>query len=163
MSLLTLSIGSNVNPSSNVRRAVAALREHFAGLTLSSVYESEAIGFDGDNFLNLVVIAETDAELDQIKQYLKTLEDNLGRDRSGPRFSRRVIDVDILTYGDSDGSEADLRLPRDEITRNAYVLWPLAELLPDTEHSPTGKTYAQLWEEYDKSRQTLWPIEFDWG
>ena len=163
MPVLSLSIGSNVNATVNVRRAVAALRAHFGQLDLSTVFESEAVGFDGDNFLNLVVITETDESLGAISSYLKDLEDQMGRDRRKPRFSGRVIDVDILTYGDLDGEQDGVELPREEVTQNAYVLRPLAELLPDQQHGPSGKTYAQLWAEYDKSRQTLWPVQLDWA
>jgi len=160
--VLSLSIGSNVNASLNVRRAVDALRAHFGELNISTVYESEAVGFDGDNFLNLVVTAETGEQLGTISSFLKELEDEMGRDRSQPRFSGRVIDVDIITYGDLDGELDGLELPRDEVTRNAYVLRPLAELLPNQLHGPSGKTYAELWEEYDQSQQSLWPVELNW-
>lgn len=163
MPVLSLSIGSNINAAINVRRAVAALREHFGELDLSTVYESEAVGFEGDNFLNLVVVTETAESLGAISGYLKQLEDRMGRDRSRPRFSGRVIDVDILTYGDLHGERDGVALPRDEVTRNAYVLCPLAELLPNQQHGPSGKTYAQLWEEYDKSRQPLWPVQIDFN
>lgn len=131
-------------------------------LRKSAVYESEAVGFAGANFLNLAVAVDTDESLDSIKQFLKQLEDGMGRDRSQPRFSERVIDVDILTYGESDGSEAGMELPREEITRNAYVLRPLAELLADEIHPPSGKTYQQLWQDYDQSRQPLVEKQFDW-
>lgn len=151
-----------MQPAQNVRRALQALRERYRVLAVSHVYESEAIGFDGDNFLNLVVTAETEANLADIKADLMELENAMGRDRSRPRFSERKIDIDILTYGDSDGSEAGLTLPREEVTRNAYVLRPLSEVLPASVHAPSGKTYAQLWADYDKSRQPLWPVEFDW-
>ena len=163
MPVLSLSIGSNVNPEANVRRACALLAERFGQLRKSAVYESEAIGFNGENFLNLVVTTETSEALVVISQFLKKLEDDMGRDRSRPRFSERIIDVDILAYGDSDGSEAGLELPREEITRNAYVLRPLAELMPKELHLPTGKTYGQLWRDYDKTRQSLWLRDFDWS
>ncbi len=163
MPVLSLSIGSNINPEANIRQACALLQSRFGELRRSAVYESEAVGFDGENFLNLAVAVETGESLDVIKQFLKQLEDDMGRDRSRPRFSERVIDVDILTYGDSDGSEAGMELPRAEITRNAYVLRPLSELLADTIHPPSGKTYAQLWRDYDQSRQPLWLKDFDWA
>lgn len=163
MPVLSLSIGSNVNPEVNVRRACALLAARYGELRKSAVYESEAVGFSGENFLNLVVAVETEESLAAIKLFLKQLEDDMGRDRSRPRFSERAIDVDILAYGDSDGSEAELDLPREEITRNAYVLRPLAELLPNVSHPPTGKTYAQLWQDYDKSRQLLWVKDFEWS
>lgn len=159
MPVITLSIGSNIDPVPNISRAVAALRHLFPGLRCSTVYESEAVGFEGDNFLNLAALAETDKSLDEIVTTLKQLEDSLGRDRDTPKFSGRSIDVDILTYGDNDGAAAGQELPREEITRNAYVLRPLAELIPDETHPPTGKTYAQLWAGYDKSRQRLWPVQ----
>lgn len=162
MPLITLSIGSNIDPHVNVRTALSALEVEFPGLRCSSVYESEAVGFEGNNFLNLVVSAETEKPLPQLLDYLKSLENSCGRDRQSPKFSGRTLDVDILTYGKSGGAEAGLELPRPEITRNAYVLKPLAELVPDEVHPPSGKTYAELWSEYDESRQRLWPIEFDW-
>jgi len=159
--VLSLSIGSNVNPEANIRRACELLCERFGKLRYSAVYESEAVGFSGENFLNLAVLLESDLPLADIKDFLKELEDSMGRDRSKPRFSERVIDIDILTFGDSDGSEANMALPREEITRNAYVLCPLSELLPEELHPPSGKSYAQLWQEYDKSAQSLWCRDFE--
>ena len=162
MPVLSLSIGSNINPAANVRAAVAELRQAFPDLRYSTVYESEAVGFSGDNFLNLVAVTDTDMPLPEVVEYLKGLEDSLGRDRDSPRFAGRTMDLDILTYGDSDGAEAGLELPRPEVTENAYVLRPLAELLPDKVHPPSGRTYGELWAAYDKSRQQLWPADFDW-
>ena len=63
MPVLSLSLGSNIDAASNIRKAVAALRAEFDNLRCSTVYESEALGFSGDNFLNLVVVAETDKRL----------------------------------------------------------------------------------------------------
>ena len=163
MPVLSLSIGSNVDAEANVRRACSLLCEHFGEVQLSTVYESESVGFSGHNFLNLAATVQTDEALADIKQFLKDLEDSMGRDRSRPRFSERIIDVDILYYGDNDGAEADMVLPREEITRNAYVLCPLAELEPETVHTPTGKTYFELWQEYDKSSQPLTARDFDWS
>lgn len=162
MPVLSLSIGSNIDPAANVRAAVAELRWTFPDLRCSTVYESEAVGFAGDNFLNLVATTDTAVPLLEVVVYLKELEDSLGRDRNSPRFAGRTIDLDILTYGDSDGREAGLKLPRPEVTENAYDLEPLAELLPDMVHTPSGRTYGELWSAYDKARQQLWPADFDW-
>ncbi|PCJ16631.1 MAG: 2-amino-4-hydroxy-6-hydroxymethyldihydropteridine diphosphokinase [SAR86 cluster bacterium] len=162
MTVLALSVGSNINATQNIRVALAELNLEFGKTVCSTVFESEAIGFKGDNFLNLVLLVETDKELSGIASFLKQLEDNLGRDRSQEKFSGRPIDVDILLYGNDNGLSCSIDLPRPEITKNAFVLQPLAELLPNQVHSPTGKTFAQLWNEYDKSSQKLWPIDFDW-
>ncbi|MFK7865783.1 MAG: 2-amino-4-hydroxy-6-hydroxymethyldihydropteridine diphosphokinase [Pseudohongiellaceae bacterium] len=162
MTLLSLSIGSNINPASNIREALTLLQAEFVTLSCSAVYESEAVGFDGDNFMNLVVIANVDKPLAEITQRLKAIEDQLGRNRDQPRFSGRTMDIDILSYGDETGADCGLSLPRDEITKNAFVLWPLAEMLPDEVHAPSNKTYGALWAEFDKTSQKLWPIDFDW-
>ena len=159
---LALSLGSNIDAQRNIRLALDALARQFSSLGLSSVYESESIGFDGDNFLNLVVVVETDLSLVLVQEFLKQLEESQGRDRTQAKFSSRPIDVDILFYGSDDGASLSIELPRAEITRNAFVLLPLAELLPDAQHAPTGKTYAELWASYDKDSQKLWPIEFAW-
>jgi 2-amino-4-hydroxy-6-hydroxymethyldihydropteridine diphosphokinase len=160
--ILSLSIGSNIDAASNIRHALRELRGKFGSLECSSVYESEAVGFEGDNFLNLVAALETATPLVEICAYLKALEDSLGRDRSKPRFASRIIDIDILTYGDDDGSACDIELPRPEILRNAFVLRPLAELLPLQAHAEQARNFAQLWSDFDQSSQRLWPIEFDW-
>ncbi|MEQ8952992.1 MAG: 2-amino-4-hydroxy-6-hydroxymethyldihydropteridine diphosphokinase [Gammaproteobacteria bacterium] len=159
---LVISIGSNLNAAQNLRAAVVSLREQFGGLKLSPVYESEAVGFQGDNFLNLVVAAETALPLTEIISVLKRIENRLGRDRNTPRFADREIDLDVLTYGEEDGRSAGIELPRPEITRNAFVLRPMADLLPDMMHPGTGRRLAQMWNDFDQSSQKLWPVEFDW-
>lgn len=162
MPVLSLSIGSNIDAATNIRVAIAALREHFGELDCSTVYESEAIGFEGDNFLNLVATVDTSERLADLIDFLKALEDRLGRDRNQPKFSGRTMDIDILTYGDNTGADCGITLPRAEITRNAFVLRPLAELLPDAVHSQSGLSFAELWQRFDQASQRLWPIEFDW-
>jgi len=163
MPALTLSIGSNIEATKNLRLAYAALLATFGNIRCSTVYESEPVGFEGDNFLNLVVVIETDLPLPDIAATLKHIEDQLGRDRDQPKFSGRTMDIDVLTFGDAEGGDCGMHLPRDEITRNAFVLLPLAELLPDQIHGPTGKSFSQLWNAFDQSRQKLWPIAFDWA
>ncbi|MEC8994807.1 MAG: 2-amino-4-hydroxy-6-hydroxymethyldihydropteridine diphosphokinase [Pseudomonadota bacterium] len=163
MALLALSLGSNIDAPNNIRKAVRALRHEFDALKCSSVYESEAIGFVGANFLNLVAIIETTADLSSISSFLKLLEDRFGRNREQPRFSARTLDVDILFYGDEKTKSDEIELPKEEITQYAFVLQPLAELLPDRIHGFTGLTYADLWDEFDQSNQQLWKVDFDWS
>ena len=138
------------------------LRTKFPDLRCSRVYESEAVGFVGDNFLNLVACVETGLSLAEVSLTLKALEDELGRDRDQPRFSGRTMDIDILTFGDLQGEFDGIVLPRDEILQHAFVLQPLADLLPQQKYPVSGIPYAQLWSEFAKPDQTLWPIEFDW-
>ena len=162
MPALSLSIGSNVDAANNIRQAVKALRYEFNNILCSTVYKSEAVGFDGDNFLNLVAVIDTDKQLSAILKFVKQLEDRLGRDRAQPKFSDRRMDIDILTYGEETGAECGIVLPRSEITKNAFVLLPLSEMLPEQINAETGVSNAQMWQDYDKSQQKLWPIDFDW-
>jgi 2-amino-4-hydroxy-6-hydroxymethyldihydropteridine diphosphokinase len=155
-----LSIGSNIDRETNIRAGVAALRECFGELRLSTVYESEAVGFEGDPFYNLVAGFETDITPEELVAALRAIEDRHGRVRTGPRFSSRTLDIDLLLYGDA-VFDAPVVIPRKEITRNAFVLLPLAELAPDAVHPLTGKTYAAMWEAFDKASQPLWPVAFD--
>jgi len=141
---LALSIGSNIDAESNIRAAVNELRMEFENIRCSTIYESKAVGFDGDNFLNFVVLADTDKALTDVAAFLKHLEDRLGRDRQQVRFSGRTMDIDILLFGDESGVSCGIELPRPEITENAYVLQPLAELLPEALHPATGVSYGEL-------------------
>ncbi len=156
-----ISIGSNIEPARHVRLAVTALHEYHE-LVISRVYESESVGFDGDNFYNLVVAYDTEQSIDEVSHFLHEIEDRYGRERSGPRFSARTIDLDLLMYDEQVLQKGKLILPREEILQNAFVLWPLAEIAPELVHPLEQKTMSMLWGEFDKQRQQLEPIEFDW-
>lgn len=162
MPLLTLSLGSNQQAGHHIRVALDALQAQFGVMKLSSVFESKAVGFDGSNFLNMVVAVETTGSLSTVSTCIKALEDEHGRTRDGARFSPRTLDIDILTYGDCLGEYDGIVLPRPEITENAYVLWPMSQVCGDWRDPHSGQSYATLWRQYDRSRQSLWPIDFDW-
>jgi 2-amino-4-hydroxy-6-hydroxymethyldihydropteridine diphosphokinase len=161
MARVFISIGSNIDRAASIRDGVKALRERFGAIDLSSVYESEAVGFAGDPFYNLVAAFDTDEPVAAVAGALRRIEDAHGRDRSGPRFSSRTLDLDLLLYDDL-VLEGELELPRGEITENAFVLWPLAELAPARRHPVAGETFAGLWGRFDKGRQPLWPVPFEW-
>ncbi len=162
MARIYISLGTNIDAERNLRLAVADLRQHYGALILSSVYESEAVGFEGDNFLNMVVGLDTDEDVHTVVKTLRDIEDRHGRVRSGPRFSARTIDLDLLLYDDLVLKEDGLEIPRDEITHNAFVLWPMAEVAPQQVHPENDQTMAQLWLNFDKSSQKLWIIPFNW-
>lgn len=157
-----LGLGSNQMPDFHIARALEALQRRFGELRISPVYESAAVGFDGDNFLNLAVELNTSVSVGELLQTLRKIENQNGRNRAAPRFSGRTLDIDILLYGDVVGEVDGVKLPRDEILENAFVLRPLADLAPDLLHPQNKKSMALLWQEYDKSRQSLWPAAFTW-
>lgn len=160
MARVYVSIGSNINREHNIRAGVADLEARFGPLILSSVYESEAVGFAGDSFYNLVAAFGTTLTPQQVMAALHAIEEAHGRVRGGPRFASRTLDIDLLLYDDLVLHEDHLDIPRDEITRNAFVLWPLAEIAPQRKHPQLGTTYAEIWDAFDKESQPLWPVEF---
>ncbi len=126
----------------------------------SPVYESAAVGFAGDPFLNLVVGADTGWPIEVVQRRLREIEDAHGRVRGPDRFAPRTLDIDLLTYGDA--VRPDLDLPRDEIERYAFVLGPLADVAPDEAHPTVGQSYGALWAAFDRAAQPLRRIDFDW-
>lgn len=160
MAKIYISIGSNIDAENNIRIAVDALKNHYGKLILSPVYESEAVGFDGDNFLNLVAGLNTEEDVYTVVENLRKIEDENGRDRSGPRFSPRTVDLDLLLYDDLILNEEGIELPRDEITKNAFVLLPLEEIAPQLIHPISGDTMCDHWMNFDQDSQKLWAIDF---
>lgn len=142
-----LSLGSNLDAERHLRAAVAALRARFGDALLSKVYRFPAVGFDGPDFLNAAAVIDSDLDPFALNDWLHALEDAHGRDRSGPRFGDRTLDIDIVFYDDRvlEGP-GNLRLPRPEL-KHAFVLMPLAEIAPDFVDPVGGRSLAELWAE----------------
>ena len=151
MAEVFLSIGSNIEREKNIASAVDTLKERFGQLTLSSVYDTEAVGFEGAPFYNMVVGFESDLPVVEIVKILKEIEKQHGRQRISEKFSARALDLDLILYGDLILDEAHLQLPRPELMDYAFMLEPLAELAPDLRHPITRERYADLWERFDKT------------
>jgi 2-amino-4-hydroxy-6-hydroxymethyldihydropteridine diphosphokinase len=146
-----LSIGSNIDRERHIPSALRELERRFGTLAVSSVYETAAVGFEGPAFHNLVVGFETEHSIPEIAEILTEIEELHGRTRQCKKFSSRTLDLDLLLYGDAVLREGKLNLPRDEITRYAFVLEPLAEIAPDRRHPVTGQSYQALWAGFDKA------------
>lgn len=145
MTTVLLSLGSNLQPQQHLHAAVASLRGRFGDIRVSPAYRTAAVGFDGPAFLNNAVAIETDEPLEALDQWLHDVEDAHGRDRSGPRFSDRTLDIDVVFYGDLivEGP-GHLRIPRPEL-KHAFVLKPLADIAPDFIDPVSGLDLATLW------------------
>jgi 2-amino-4-hydroxy-6-hydroxymethyldihydropteridine diphosphokinase len=161
MARIYISLGSNIDRAANTRAGVQALQQAFGELELSSVYESEAVGFEGDAFYNMVIACDSAEDVRVTNKMLADIEDAHGRERTGPRFSSRTLDLDLLLYDDLVVNAKGLSLPRDEILNNAFVLWPLAEIAPTLVHPVVHRSYAELWSDFDKSKETLHPVAFE--
>jgi 2-amino-4-hydroxy-6-hydroxymethyldihydropteridine diphosphokinase len=150
-----VSAGSNVVPKENLRRACAELRKRFGSLDISGVYRNPAVGFSGDDFLNLVLRFRTAESPAAIIAELERLHVLAGRVRGPDPFSSRTLDLDLLLYGDAVLPDPAIRVPREDIRKYAFVLGPLAELAPALRHPVTGETMAELWAGFDQAAHPL--------
>ncbi|RUO19994.1 2-amino-4-hydroxy-6-hydroxymethyldihydropteridine diphosphokinase [Aliidiomarina iranensis] len=167
--LISIGIGSNINREENIRGAIRALAEQYPRLQVSPVYESEALGFTGPPFYNLVVSFYSAQTLLQVQQCCKTIEENFGRPAETEKYSSRTLDLDILLYGDrvqtgAENGEPDL--PRTEVLTSAFVLKPLADLHPLHHHPIEQQNYLELWKQFLHSdvgqQQSLTVVSFRW-
>jgi 2-amino-4-hydroxy-6-hydroxymethyldihydropteridine diphosphokinase len=146
-----ISIGSNIDKELHIPTSLIALEQHFGTLIVSSIYESEAVGFTGAVFHNLIVGFDSDLEVKTVTKQLRQIELDNGRTRDSQKFSARTLDLDLILYGDLIISDGRLQIPRDEIERYAFVLEPLAEIAPALRHPISGISYAELWQNFDKT------------
>ncbi|MBI2993154.1 MAG: 2-amino-4-hydroxy-6-hydroxymethyldihydropteridine diphosphokinase [Gammaproteobacteria bacterium] len=161
MARVFVAIGSNVDRAVSVRAGVRALRQAFGDLTISPVYESRAVGFEGDDFYNLVVAFDTDHGPREVAGMLDEIEQRFARERSAPRFAPRALDLDLLLYNNLVAHDRDLDLPREDIGMYAFVLRPLAEIAGERRHPVTGQRFAELWAGFDRNSQYLLPVKLD--
>ena len=145
MSVVWLGLGSNINAETHIRAGIVELKEKFQNISLSPAYSSTSVGFDGDDFINLVARIETDIQPLEVRKFLRDLEDRYGRKRDVPKFSDRSLDIDILLYDDLVVLSPVLEIPRAEITKYAHVLKPLADLEPDLFHPTERRPIAEIW------------------
>ena len=154
-------IGSNIDPESNVRGSVAALRARFGVLLISPVYRSPPIGFDGEDFLNLAAAFETGEDCEAVVDALRKIEIQHGRQRNERKFGSRTLDVDLLLYGNAVVEEGPVSLPREDITKFDFVLAPLADIAAEIVHPVLGISIGNLWEEFDRGRSSMVPVALE--
>lgn len=146
MTAAWLGLGSNINADANIRASIGELMEKFDQVSLSPVYTSTSVGFSGNNFINLVARIETDLHPLELREYLRDMEDRYGRKRDVPKFSDRLLDIDILIYDDLVLRSPVLEIPRAEILKFSHVLKPLADLDPDLLHPTVQRPMMEIWE-----------------
>ncbi len=147
MQKVYLNIGSNIDKHRNILSGLQCLKERFGSVLISSVYESDPVGFVGESFFNLAALIETDLQLKELSDFLKKIEDTHGRNREDKNFKGRTLDIDIVLYGDLKGTVEGITLPRPELYYHGFVLKPMAELAGQLIDIKTGKSYAKMWEE----------------
>lgn len=146
-----ISIGSNIDREHHIRQALKALQALFGELSISSIYESDPVGFAGDAFYNLVVGFHSSDDAKTVAAQLRQLEFAHGRRQDSQKFSARTLDLDLLLFGDAVINEEGLKIPRADIERYTFVLEPLAEIAPLLVHPVLQKSYAQMWQAVPKN------------
>ncbi|RJS91266.1 2-amino-4-hydroxy-6-hydroxymethyldihydropteridine diphosphokinase [Salinisphaera sp. Q1T1-3] len=157
---VAVGMGSNIAPEHYVPAALAALRSRFAALEVSTAYACPAVGFSGNDFVNLVVLFETAESIDAVQAALREIETELGRDERA-RDGSRTMDLDLLLYGATVHDDGDIRVPRADILTYAFVLGPLAELRPNGIHPTKTRRYRDLWAAFDDADQPLRAVQLD--
>lgn len=156
---VVLGLGSNIEREGHLRAGLEALAAILRDMRCSPVFESQAVGIKSGPFFNLVVAGLSDLPLRELDRRLKFIEADNGR--YAPERQGLPLDIDVLLYDDLAGNFDGLVLPRAEILKNAFVLWPLALLLPDSLHPLERRSFAELWQTA-RIDQRLWPVGFRW-
>ena len=121
-----LSLGSNINAEKNIEFALEELKKILSNIQSSSIHQTKAEGFEGDDFLNSVVCGDSELDIKNLNKKLKLIEDNAGRNRNAPKFSARTLDIDIVLQIDDND---DILFESDEIQKYSFVSAPLKELI----------------------------------
>jgi 2-amino-4-hydroxy-6-hydroxymethyldihydropteridine diphosphokinase len=153
--------GSNVRPRANLRAALRLLTRDFPGLVASRAYANPAVGFRGDDFVNLVARFPADLSTEALIERLKAVEQACGREPGAPKWGPRTLDLDLLLHGDRVGRFAGKALPHPDLLTRAWVLGPLAELAPELVHPVTGERMDALWGRFDRWVHPLAPVTLD--
>ena len=143
MQQVFVSIGSNIDPRNNIEEARIILGNLF-DCTFSGLYETRAEGFDGNDFINSVVVFETDLQLIELRDKLKQIEKKMGRTDIQKGMSDRIIDLDIILYGDQVVEDDDFDIPSKDIENYLFVLEPLAEIAGARHHPILNNTYSEM-------------------
>lgn len=155
MATVYVGLGSNIEPEKNLRLGLKELRERFGELRVSAVYRSKAIGFDGDDFLNLVAGFESDSSPSEICETIELIHKLAGRDRNSGKWESRPLDIDLLLYNNLVIDERPVCIPRRDLLEYSFVLRPMAELAPELVHPVTGRTMLEHWQKFDATSHPL--------
>ena len=146
MSLITISLGSNIEPQLNLEKATNEIAKFATLEKTSKIYKSKSVGFEGNDFLNQVILCEVKVELEETYCKLKKIEKEMGRVKNVNKFSDRLIDLDLLTFND-EISEGKITLPHNDILKYSFVLVPFAEIYPEFVHPVNQKSIETLLKE----------------
>jgi 2-amino-4-hydroxy-6-hydroxymethyldihydropteridine diphosphokinase len=155
MTVVYVAAGSNVEPEKYLSRALQALEATYGPLTCSRAYRNRAVGFTGDDFINLVVGFNTEDSPADVRRQLQKVEAACDRPPDAAKWAPRTMDLDILLFGDLVSNEPGLVIPRPDLVKRPYMLKPMAEIAPDVRHPTLGKTMRELWENFGGDEHSM--------
>jgi 2-amino-4-hydroxy-6-hydroxymethyldihydropteridine diphosphokinase len=158
MTAVYVAAGSNVDPLANLRLALRQLKNHYPAMRVSTAYQNKAVGFEGEDFINLVVGFETGDQIEQVIAHLHEAEAVCGRLRDAPKWAPRTMDLDLLLFGREVRNEPGLKLPRPDLLKRPYMLQPMAELAPNVAHPLLGSTMGELWRSFAQTSHRMEPV-----
>ena len=150
-------IGSNIDKIRNIKGCLTHLKHFFSEIRISPIYQSKAVGMEGEDFYNLVVRFETSLGIEALEYKLREIEYRFGRKRNQPPHTSRTLDIDLLLFGNLVCEKHNV--PRDDITNYIFVLKPLCDLEPDLIHPIRHEKISILWKKFDKSLQVIESLE----
>ena len=153
--------GSNVEPEKNLARACAEIAHSWPDAIFSRAYRNVAVGFDGPDFINLVVGFSAAQPLASVIERLRGIETNCGRPRYAPKWASRTMDLDVLLFGDRIEKTTEYTLPRPDLLKRPYMLGPLAEIAADVLHPTEQRTIDELWKAFDGNGHAMTPVPIE--
>jgi len=153
--------GSNVEPEKNLARACAEIAHTWPDAHFSRAYRNVAVGFEGPDFINLVIGFSAAQPLHSVIEKLRGIETNCGRPRYAPKWASRTMDLDVLLFGDLVEKTTEYTLPRPDLLKRPYMLGPLAEIAADVVHPTERRTIGELWAAFDRDGHQMTPVHVD--
>ena len=151
-----VSIGSNIGDRlENIQSSLDLIHSRIASLTgISCIYESESIGFDGDDFYNICASFFSNISPHLVMQQLLEIEKTLGRNRSDEaKYISRIIDIDILLIEDLVIDSEELKVPHPEMCNRRFVMEPLIEIDPNLIHPVSKVSLKEIHEAFDQNQK----------
>jgi 2-amino-4-hydroxy-6-hydroxymethyldihydropteridine diphosphokinase len=153
MTQVYVAAGSNVDPERNLTLATREIERVFGDVQSSPWYRNRAVGFEGEDFINFVVGFKTALPVREVIERLREIEAICGRPREAPKWAPRTMDLDILLYDEL--VEPEIKLPRPDLLKRAYMLGPMADLAPHVMHPTAHATIGELWSRFDQGAHAL--------
>jgi 2-amino-4-hydroxy-6-hydroxymethyldihydropteridine diphosphokinase len=157
MTAVYVAAGSNVEPEKNLARACEEIANSWSDAQFSRAFRNKAVGFDGPDFLNMVVKFHATDPIDVVITRLREIETLCGRPRNAPKWASRSMDLDVLLFGARIEKTADYTVPRPDLLKRPYMLGPMAEIAPGVIHPIEKKTIGELWAAFDPAGHEMLP------